>query len=488
MWWKSLCAALLICIAAGAQARWLRADTPNFILYSDGNERGLRDYATVIEDYDAFLRSMFGVKEPTSVRRLTIYLIGEASQARQFLPLGGDVLGVYITTPYGTAAYVTRGKGNDGGIDGQSVLFHEYAHHFMLQYFPAGYPAWYVEGFAEYMMTAKFKPATIEWGFYNDGRARWLVNGNWLSAADVLEPRSGKRRRSDAETAMFYAQSWLMVHYFYREPARAAAFQKYMTDVVGGRKSAEAFEAAFHFPYAKLNARLESYLSGRLTYSIRKRTSERTPVPITVTALLPAADALLLAQAAFGLRISEKRAPALLAAVRRDAARFPGDPHAQRVLANAEVMAGDAAKGAAMLDTLLAGDGAKDAELQYLRGMAELKAGNPAKARPFFARAHKLDPTQYQSLYQYGLTFAASDTPPTDNTINVLLLAHELAPQVGDIAMSAATMLMQRQRYAEARVLLQPVALNPHGGADKDAAQAMLDEAIKHIAPAVAAQ
>lgn len=485
MWWKSLCAALLICIAAGAQARWLRADTPNFILYSDGNERGLRDYATVIEDFDAFLRSMFGVKEPAGVNRLTIYLVGSASQLRQYRALPSIAVGIYIATPAGIAAYATRGEGDE---DGQSVLLHEYAHHFMLQYFPAGYPAWYVEGFAEYMMTAKFKPATIEWGFFNEGRATWLVNGDWLSPAEMLEPSSSKRRFSGADAMMFYAQSWLMVHYFYREPARAASFKKYMTDVVGGRDSAKAFVAAFGFPYTELNARLQTYRRGRLTYSVRTRASERLPVPMTVTALPPVANAMLPEQAALRLGAEDKYGPALLANTRRDAARFAADPYAQRVLAHAEVVAGDAAKGAALLDTLLAGDGAKDAELQYLRGLAELKTDNPIKARPYFARAHKLDPNQYQALYRYGLTFATADKPPTDNTINILLLAHQLAPQVGDIAMSAATMLIQRQRYAEARVLLQPVALNPHGGADKDAAQAMLDEAIKHIAPAVAAQ
>ena len=33
------------------------------------------------------------------------------------------------------------------------MLFHEYAHHFMFQYFPAGYPSWYVEAFAETLAT-----------------------------------------------------------------------------------------------------------------------------------------------------------------------------------------------------------------------------------------------------------------------------------------------------------------------------------------------
>ena len=115
-------------------------------------------------------------------------------------------------------------------------------------------------------------------------------------------------------------------------------------------------------------------------------------------------------------------------------------------------------------------------------------ADRPAAARPFFARAHKVDPDQYQALYRYGQTFAAAGKKPDDNTVNILLLAHELAPQVGEIAVTAASMLMQRERFAEAKALLQPVALNPHGGGDREAAQAMLDEATRHMAPAAATQ
>jgi hypothetical protein len=51
-------------------------------------------------------------------------------------------LGPYLVTPRKTSRagrYFTP----------ELVLQHEYAHHFMLQYFPAIYPTWYVEGFAE---------------------------------------------------------------------------------------------------------------------------------------------------------------------------------------------------------------------------------------------------------------------------------------------------------------------------------------------------
>lgn len=477
--------AALLMFGAGtaAQAKWLRADTPNFILYSDGNEKTLREYATVLEDFDGLLRLVVGLKAPPSPNRLTIYLVRSADQMQRYRKLPDNTLGVYISGASGIAAYAVRAS-TGVGLNGQTVLLHEYAHHFMLQYFPHGYPAWYVEGFAEYMSTAKFKPDVIEWGLYDQNRAAWLISGNWLSAEAILDRAPNAPRLTGDRNAMFYAQSWMMVHYFYRDPTRSKQFRKYLADIVTGRKPAEAFEAAFQIPYSKLNALLRNYIERRLSYTKMGRPSDRMPVSVTVTALPASADSLLLEQAALRVAVHDKYATQLLAAVRRAAAQHPGDALAARVAANAEVQLGDRDAGVAMLDTLLAGEGRGDAELLYLRGVAELRAERPIKARPFFARAHKIDPNHYQSLFRYGQTFAADGQKPSDNSINILMLAHELAPQVGEIAVTAAAMLMQRERYGEARALLQPVVLNPHGDDGRDAAQAMFDAATQAMAVA----
>ena len=54
--------ALLIMAAPGvAEARWLRAESAHFVIYSDGDEAGLREYVRRLEIYDAVLRSRTGV-------------------------------------------------------------------------------------------------------------------------------------------------------------------------------------------------------------------------------------------------------------------------------------------------------------------------------------------------------------------------------------------------------------------------------------------
>ena len=54
-------AALTACVAAtSAQARWLKAESPLFVIYSEGGEKELRNYTQRLEEYDGLLRTMTG--------------------------------------------------------------------------------------------------------------------------------------------------------------------------------------------------------------------------------------------------------------------------------------------------------------------------------------------------------------------------------------------------------------------------------------------
>lgn len=89
--------------------------------------------------------------------------------------------------------------------------------------------------------------------------------------------------------------------------------------------------------------------------------------------------------------------------------------------------------------------------------------------------AHRLDGNHYPTLYRYGLTF--NGEPLTENTLNVMLLAHQLAPQVGEIRFAAAQMLLFRQENAEAIALLEPLANDPHDSTYAAVARALIAQA-----------
>ena len=165
----ALLAGVLIATGWGApqaQARWLRAETPHFVLYSDGPEANLRRFAADLEDFDALLRSVHGLDATVGpARKLDVYLVAGHNDLSRVLPTASEsVAGIYranLGDIYAVAIRGERGSGN-----GQRFLFHEYVHHFMLQNFSAAYPAWLMEGYAEYFGATRIEPDRIEVGVH----------------------------------------------------------------------------------------------------------------------------------------------------------------------------------------------------------------------------------------------------------------------------------------------------------------------------------
>src|SRR5262249_37905834 len=96
-------------------------------------------------------------------------------------------------------------------------------------------------------------------------------------------------------------------------------------------------------------------------------------------------------------------------------------------------------------------------------------------------------------LYDYAQSYEGQriDDATAQNILNILLLAHQLAPQVGQISFATADMLLEMNRPAEAVPMLRAIAYDPHAGQQSaDRAKAMLtqaENAARAQAPAPAA-
>ncbi len=460
-----LCLTLLL--PAGAEARWIEARSPNFIVYSEGGEAGLRASVTLLEDFDRLLRTLTTTTAAPSPDPLKVYLVRTAAQLGEVAQLPPGVLGFYLSRVGGTAAFAVRG--DRPGMGGEEVLLHEYTHRFMLHHYPAYYPRWYSEGFAEYMMTARFERDRIEVGRFNPGRAITLLRGSWIPIDRVL---SGNVGRSVASQGQYYAESWLIVHYLFASPERQAALVRYLAAMRAGGSEPQAFRTAFGTDHAGFEAGVRRYMAGKISYDILARPA---PVPdsIRLSALPESADDLLLPHAALMIGIPEPaREITVLTAIREAARRYPADPYARKVLARAEIAAGDRAAGVAMVDRLLEAS-PDDPELLYLRGVADFYSGRKdatvraarfAAARPWFARAVKADPAYYTAQYRLAQSSPVIDGQISDETLDHLLAAYRLAPLVGDIAVDTAAALVTRQHYSDAERVLSPIANDPHGG------------------------
>lgn len=234
---------LVLAMPASAQT-WHRADTRNFVVYSDGSARTLEQFARSAEMFDALFRLYFGLASEPPANRLIIYLLEDAETVTELAGDRGNLAGFYQATSEGSFAVAMRqGRRDETALSGQAVLFHEYVHHLMARYFTFGYPAWYREGFAEYFATATFRE-----------------NGNWTLGAPANYRAHGLRRveipletvlfgdletMNSAQRDAFYGRSWLMVHMFANDEVRKVQLTDYLGRVGRGDDAQQAFAATF---------------------------------------------------------------------------------------------------------------------------------------------------------------------------------------------------------------------------------------------------
>lgn len=456
-------------VTSPASAEWLRAESPHFIVYSRGSDDRLRQRVTQLEDFDALLRRLTGVRDNEAPTKLEVYIVRGTRELGKVRPVSSITAGFYAASPGAIAAFIDeRSEGDD-----LHTLYHEYAHHFMRQYFPAAYPGWYVEGFAEYLMTAKLLPDRMELGRASRDRAVWLNTGSLLSTQRMLTFYDQKEVLT-FDVIMFYAQAWLMTHYFYQDDERRAQLGRYLTAVAEGKPTIEAFTSAVA-PLKEFDKALANYIRGRrILFQRAPRASAAAPPQITVSQLKDSADDLLLLDVAVRLGPPEEEKDDLLKEVRENARKFPNDGFARKLQALAEAKLGDRGAADTILTSLMT-TAADDPALAFIKGMRHLTAfeagedpaANARQAKLWLAKAHQGDPNHNPTLYGYALSLKAGRDYASENTTNILLLARELAPQVEKITLTAAHVLMSRGMFKEALALLGPVAADVHspGGA-----------------------
>lgn len=465
-------ATALLGAPSAARADWLRAESERFIVYSDGGERDLRDYVQKLEIFDRVMQFRTGLSaDMASPRKLPIYLVASRRDLARVHPRSGqNVLGTYFPTEEDIFAVAVR-RGSDG-LSGNDVLMHEYAHHFMLANVPAAYPAWLVEGFAEYYMTADInvREREVLLGGYNENRAYWIMAENWIPLSILLTKRPGEVRPTHQTT--YYPIAWLLTHWFFSDPERAAQLQAYLEGVAGGEDSVAAMERATGLTIRQLENALRRYTRVRLTAT---KITGRFPMAETqITRLSPAADDLLLINQRLKVGAPDEDRAALGQEVARLAARHGDDPLALMAAGHAGLHFGDRPAGVRALERLLELEPDHVEALQYL-AQEQLRQTREAddeteaqaargKARALLARAYAAGQNDYRTLMLLAELRQGQPGYPNDNDLLTMGLALDRAPQLAAVRFRYASALAQTGDKEQAISVLRPLANNPHGG------------------------
>lgn len=471
----------LVILPASAKAEWYKATSDHFVVYSEGSTESVRAYIQKLENFDAVLSATTGrMSEPTANKLLVFVVPSISAVQRQVGGKASNIAGFYRARIWGTMAIVPRrtGGGGEFDLDAETVLFHEYVHHFMLQNAPSAYPPWYVEGFAEYFATTDFrKDGSVYVGYPAKHRFYGITVLPQFPVARLLIP--DERSMSTDQRESFYGWSWLLTHYLRYAPDRSGQLLAYLKSYASGASPAIAANA--FGPLPKLQSDLVKYRDQRKMSYVQMR---GVRLPTKTIDVVPMSESEGASMPLFfrSMRESTSAAEVKAAAAeaRQLASRYPKEPMAQDILAEFELDAEqfDAARkaNAAVLAVKPADSRAllRSARIE----IAEMKGGgDDAKwkgVRSLIVKANRAAPDDPFPLWMFYQWHAMSGNTASKIAVDGLRRALELAPQVPELRFAFATRLVRDGRRDDAKIVLAPLINDPHSAEIRDAAAKLL--------------
>lgn len=477
---RNLLIALLLTIPGVAHADWYEADSKHFAVLSKDDPQYLQKYAEQLERFDEAMRVLRGIDDPpvSPINRVTVYVVRDASEIESLAGYG--VRGFYRADISGPVAFVPRRapsktsisgsrlfsetSGGQFDLDGDSVLRHEYSHHFMFDNYPSmALPFWFVEGFAEFHATAIFNDdGSVTFGAPPTYRAWSLLDRDRMTVRDLLT--SDGRRLDLAAVDEIYGRGWLLIHYMTFAPNRRGQLGSFLRALNEGKTPITAAKAFGDLDV--LQRELSKWMAApKFPVQTIPSTAIKTQ-PVVVRKLNEGEAAAMAARIRTKAGVDNKSAPSVLAVARRVANQFPADIGAQLEFAEAAMDAKDysAARGAA--DHVIAI--APNAEKAYVfKGRAEMALAKAAKTtdiktwasvRQSFVKANHLENQDPEPLMLYYQSYAAAGQSPTANSKAGLYKALDLLPDEPRVRLEAVFQLIADSDYGRAKATLAPIA------------------------------
>lgn len=468
-----------------ASAEWRRAESDQFIVIGELSDSDIREYAIELEQLDDAIRTLSGVTAAPSRIKFRVYVVTSASDVRGFMeerPNSNMVAGFYSGSMRGPFAVVPRRSLGSAtfGLSADHILFHEYAHHFMWQYFPASYPSWYVEGFAELISTAEF-----------DGEGRVLIGQGSVNRAlglvyDDWTPMRRLMTTTERLGIAAYSQGWLMTHHAMFDAEAGRRLREYLAGLQRGEPAEAVFDSVYGSLEPSLDQQLRRYMQQRRIGALRIGVGAIDPASIAVRTLsAEEADVAMLYP--LDPDISASRVAEIVA-------RYPENPQAHVERALAAIAARDYPSAVSAIDTALSIDPGH-VEANAIKGQLLVSmiyvGGDDGDARLAEARRHLLaanrsDPASALPLYWYYFSFPDRASRP-ENANDALFSAFQLVPQNPEIRIALGDLYLSEGRYSEAAIAVQPLLFASHESEESESARTIWNAARQGLSGAAPA-
>lgn len=445
-------------------SEWFRAESQHFVVYSNTSNDDVAVLLNQLERLDYMLRiyTQPFLKTTGAEPRLTFYY-HDGAVALNALGVGqpANAIGLYNSCSAGVQGFGVQLAPSDESL---TYLYEAYTRHFLYRYTDIRAPISFIDGLAHYFASARFSDTQMivgktplnvgrYWYFLDQGR-RYS-----LDYKDVLE-QNDTRGVNYASTAgiklEFAARSWLLTHYMLSTDDTRKRMERYLAAVYRDVPITQAFEQAFGIKLADLGTILWRYQRQAIKV-MTINVPEMPQARMEFKSLPQSSGEFVLAEAALKSCPDRKEGEALLRRVTAEAARYPANDYAQRVLSRAQVDWGNPQDALPYLD---AASSQADAEVLYLRGQAHLRLSQLDAARSNLNRALELNPKSSEAAHALFLTGLQSAAAPDEATLQAAITAWKSGHEVNTLARQAALAYAYAGDNARARNALKLMAHN----------------------------
>lgn len=316
----------------------------------------------------------------------------------------------------------------DASGDPWHAVYHEYAHELLNANTSTAVQTWFDEGFAEYFSTLEPSSKGTRLGMVPVAELQFLrQNGKLMRLADLtaIAQESQAYRQNGPAQAMFYAESWLLVHYLFDHQLISRA-EPFFSHMASGTSLNEAMQADFGMSPARFESELLEYAKGERFHYFSLPATD-APAETTVAELTPGTAQALAADVRWHTKAQHSK--------------------------------DDSAAYASELRALLQQEPNNPGMLRQL-GMALIALEKKNEAVDFLTRAVKTGPAEVLNHYALALTLLSnadnSSTTQDEGSLDrELATCAQLDPDFADVYRLQALALSQQGLLDQATAVMR---------------------------------
>ena len=250
-----------------AKSNWFSVKSKNFTLIGDAGEKDIRKVGVKLEQFRETVKLLFPKANLERQIPTLVFVFDSDESFKPFKPRYNgkiqDLVAGYFVEGR-DSVYIALSK-EERGIDPYQIIFHEY-HHFILDNNFDNPPLWLNEGLAEVYSMFKMNEDGDKFrlGAPIGRHVGTLRERSMLPLKTLFSVNHNSKEYNEAgKVGMFYAESWVFVHYlmFGEQGKRREQFSNFISRLNSGISVEENFRQSFQTDFNGMEKELMTYVS-----------------------------------------------------------------------------------------------------------------------------------------------------------------------------------------------------------------------------------